>query len=261
MAVLSHNRNNYPWISWVRIILVAGLISITSYCAVKLAHHYFGFRKLVIAQVNISGCFGSKLAQLQVITNELCLGKPLFWFDIEKLRNRLANQRWIKDVLIRRDPPDRLSLVINERQPLLWSVWPQGVFLVSDDGIVFGRLSQANPSLSPVPVVVDPKSRDGESMLQLIRVATILRDKQKEFYDRITELRWSGHGPIAFLEGLEAPIYLSKKDATKNIPNFQMLFLNELSKRHDLDQIRYVDLRWGNEIAVGEPLALQSIKK
>jgi hypothetical protein len=94
-------------------------------------------------------------------------------------------------------------------------------------------------------------------MAQLIRAATSLRNKQKEFYDRITELRWSDHGPVAFLEGLEAPIYLAKDDATKNIPNFQMLFLNELSKRSDIAKLRYVDLRWDEEIAVGEPLATQ----
>ena len=56
---------------------------------------------------------------------------------------------------------------------------------------------------------------------------------------------------------LEAPIYLSRDDATKNIPNFQMLFLNELSKRSDIARLRYVDLRWDEEIAVGEPLATQ----
>ena len=94
-------------------------------------------------------------------------------------------------------------------------------------------------------------------MVQLIRAATSLRDKQKEFYDRVSELRWSDHGPVAFLEGLEAPIYLSRQDATKNIPNFQMLFLSELSKRPDLAQLRYVDLRWDDEIAVGEPLTSQ----
>jgi len=39
-----------------------------------------------------------------------------------------------------------------------------------------------------------------------------------------------------------------------------MLFLNELSKRPDIAQLRYVDLRWDEEIAVGEPLATQPPK-
>jgi hypothetical protein len=36
-----------------------------------------------------------------------------------------------------------------------------------------------------------------------------------------------------------------------------MLFLNELSKRPDIARLRYVDLRWDEEIAVGEPVATQ----
>ena len=94
-----------------------------------------------------------------------------------------------------------------------------------------------------------------EAIVQLIRAATRLRDHQREFFDRLTEFRWSDRGPVVYLEGVPAPIYLSRQDATQNIPNFQMLYLNELSKRPDLDKIRYFDLRWEQEVAVGEPEA------
>jgi hypothetical protein len=36
-----------------------------------------------------------------------------------------------------------------------------------------------------------------------------------------------------------------------------MLFLNELSKRPDVAALRYIDLRWDDEVAVGEPLDSQ----
>jgi len=255
MATLPRSRPRRTWIPWVRVALVAVLVSGAGYGALELGHRYLGLQKLVIEQVTITGCRGSRLAQAQTIADRLCLGKPLFWFDADRLRSTLETQRWVKDLLIRRDPPDRLSLVVEERQPVLWLARPEGVFLVSDDGIVLDRISQVD--LMPIPVVADPKSQEGGPMVQLIRAATSLRDKQKEFYDRVSELRWSDRGPVAYMEGLEAPIYLSRQDATKNIPNFQMLFLNELSKRPDLAQLRYVDLRWDDEIAVGEPLSTQ----
>jgi len=236
---------------WARVVLVALLVTAAGYGALEVGHRYLGLQKLTIEQVTISGCRGERLIQAQLIADRLCLGKPLFWFDAEKLRATLESQRWVKGLLIRRDPPDRLSLVVEERKPVLWLARPEGVFLVSEDGIVLDRLNQVD--LSPIPVVGDPKSQESGPMTQLIRAATGLRNKQKEFYDRLTELRWSDRGPVAFLEGLDAPIYLSRVDATKNIPNFQMLFLNELSKRTDLARLRYVDLRWDDEIAVGEP--------
>ena len=255
MAMQTRSRPRRPWLPWARVALVGLLVSGAGYGALELGHRYLGLQKLIIEQVTITGCRGQRLAQAQAIADRLCLGKPLFWFDAEKLRSTLETQRWVKDLLIRRDPPDRLSLVVEERKPVLWLARPQGVFLVSDDGIVLDRLNQVD--LIPIPVVADPKSQENVPMVQLIRAATSLRNKQKEFYDRLTELRWSDRGPVAYLEGLEAPIYLSRDDATKNIHNFQMLFLNELSKRPDIARLRYVDLRWDEEIAVGEPLATQ----
>ena len=255
MPPLPRTRPPRPWVPWARVVLVAGVVSAAGYGALELGHRYLGLQKLTIEQVNITGCRGQRLQQVQAIADSVCLGKPLFWFDADKLRNSLETLRWVKDLLIRRDPPDRLSLVIEERKPVLWLARPQGIFLISDDGIVLDRLNQVD--LNPIPVVADPKSQENAPMVQLIRAATILRNKQKEFYDRLTELRWSDHGPVAFMEGLDAPIYLAKDDATKNIPNFQMLYLNELSKRSDLARLRYVDLRWDEEIAVGEPLATQ----
>lgn len=251
MSLPLRTRPRRPWMPWVRVGLVALLVTGAGYGALELGHRYLGLQKLTIEQVTISGCRGERLEQAQKIADSVCLGKPLFWFDAERLRESLESKRWVKGLLIRRDPPDRLSLVIEERKPILWLVRPEGVFLVSDDGILLDRLNQVD--LSAIPVVAEPKSQEDKAMVQLIRAATSLRNSQKEFYDRLTELRWSDRGPVAFLEGLDAPIYLSKVEPAKNIPNFQMLYLNELSKRPDLGSLRYIDLRWDDEIAVGEP--------
>jgi len=250
--MLPRTRVRRPWMPWVRVALVAVFVLGAGYAALELGQRYLGLQKLVIEQVTVSGCRNERLAEIQGIADDLCKGKPLFWFDAEELRQRIEERRWVKGLLIRRDPPDRLSLVIEERKPLLWLVRPTGVFLLSDDGILLDRVNQAN--LTPIPVVADPRSQTDEALVHLIHVAARLRDNQGEFFDRLTELRWGERGPVVYLEGIPAPIYLSRFDATQNIPNFQMLFLNELSRRPDLDKIRYFDLRWEQEVAVGEPL-------
>ena len=158
----------------------------------------------------------------------------------------------MKGLILRRDPPDRLSLVVEERKPLLWLVRTSGVYLISDDGIVLDRASAGN--LDPVPVVADPSSQSDEALVRLIRAATALRDRQLDFYERLAELRWSPKGPVAFLEDLEAPIYLSRQDPTRNIPNFQAIFLEQFSDPAVRARARYFDLRWeveGGYVAVG----------
>lgn len=251
MPLLPRTRPKRPWLPWARLALVGVLVAAAGWGTLEIGQRFLGLQRLTVDQVSVSGTRGARLAQVQAIAENLCLGKQLFWMDTERLRAEITALRWVKGVLIRKDPPDRLSLVIEERRPLLWLVRPEGVFLLADDGYVLDRVHQGN--LSPTPLILDLKSQDDSILPLLILAAKDIRDKQKDFYDRLTELRWTEEGPVAYLEGLRAPILLPKRDVTKNIPNFQGLYLDKISKRSDLQAIRYIDLRWDEEVAVGEP--------
>ena len=214
-----------PWLPWARVGLVALLVSGAGYGAAGTgpplpgaaeADHRTGDHLAAAGAAPGPGPGHRRTARAWA---SRCSGST------PRAAHALEAKRWVKDLLIRRDPPDRLSLVMEERQPVLWLARPKGVFLVSDDGIVLDRLNQVD--LMPIPVVADPKSQTGQAHgpADPRRHGPSAKNR-KNFYDRITELRWSDQGPVAFLEGLEAPIYLSRQDATKNMPNFQMLFLN-----------------------------------
>lgn len=251
MSMLPRTRPKPLWLPWARAGLTLALLGLAGWGLMELATRYLGLQRLVIEQVTVNGCRGERQAEIQALAEGLVLGKPLFWVDAEGLRTRIEAKRWVRGLQIRKDPPDRLSLTVEERQPVLWLVRPNGVFLVSDDGILLDRVSQAN--LNPIPVVVDPASQTDRGLVRLINTAKVLREKQHGFFERITELRDSPKGPVAFIEGLPAPIYLSRQDVTKNVPNFQGLFVDRLARRPDLARLRYIDLRWDDEVAVGEP--------
>ncbi|HCZ32740.1 MAG TPA: hypothetical protein DHV93_04340 [Holophagaceae bacterium] len=249
--MLPRTRPKRPWLPWARAGITLAVLGGVGWGLMELGTQYLGLQKLTIEQVNVSGCRGERQAEIQALAEGLVLGKPLFWVDAEDLRARIEAKRWVRSLQIRKDPPDRLSLVLEERNPVLWLVRSNGVFLVSDDGILLDRVNQAN--LNPIPVVVDPASQTDQGLARLVSVARALREKQQGFYERVTELRWSQKGPVAYIEGLPAPIYLSRQDVTKNVPNFQGLFVDRLSQRPDLARLRYIDLRWDEEVAVGEP--------
>jgi POTRA domain, FtsQ-type/Cell division protein FtsQ len=251
MALLPRTRPKRPWYPWVRASVVVLVLFSAGWIVLELAQRYFGLQKLVIEQITVSGCRGDRQAEIQKLAEQRCMGKPLFWFDAEGLREKIEAKRWVHGLIIRKDPPDRLSLVVEERKPLLWLVRPSGTYLVSDDGVLMDQVNASN--MMPIPVVADPRSQTDEGLLQLVRAARELRDKQPGFFERLSELRWSARGPIAFIEGFSAPIYLSRHNVTNNIPNFQAIYVDDLVKRTDFAQIPYVDLRWGsdNYVAVG----------
>jgi hypothetical protein len=83
-------------------------------------------------------------------------------------------------------------------------------------------------------------------------VARALKLHQPDFFSRLTEMRWSNNMPIVFMEGLQAPILLSKNDPAKNIPNFQAVFMQMFINKQDLSNVRYFDLRWDVRMPVGE---------
>lgn len=245
MSLLPAKRQRPAWMPWARAGLALGLLLLAGWGVLELGHRYLGLQKLVIEQVTVTGCRGDRLAEVQRIAEDVAMGKPLFWVDVETLRSRIEAKRWVKGLLIRKDPPDRLSLVVEERKPLLWLVRNGATYLVGDDGIVLDKVNPGN--LTPIPIVADPASQTDEALVGLIRAAVQLRDRQQAFFDRITELRWSEKGPVAYIEGFQAPIYLSRLNPTNNIPNFQAIFVDDLMKRPDFDRLQYVDLRWGSD--------------
>jgi hypothetical protein len=251
MSLLPRTRFHRPWLPWLKGGLAAALALGAGYGLLEVAQRALGLHRLVIEQVTVTGCRGERQAEIQKLAEARCLHKPLFWFDAEGLRSAIEGKRWVRGLLIRKEPPDRLSLVIEERKPLLWLVHGGATYLMSEDGILMDRLNGAN--MSPIPVVADPASQGDAALAELVSAARILREKQAGFFERLAELRWSPKGPVAYIEGFQAPIYLSAGNVTNNIPNFQAIFVDELVKRPDLAQIPYVDLRWGNDdyVAVG----------
>ena len=257
MSLLPVKRVRPAWMPWAKGALVLGLLGAAGWGALELGHRYLGLQRLVIEQVVVSGCRGERLADVQKLAEQAALGKPLFWVDLEGLRNQIEGKRWVRSLLIRKDPPDRLALVLEERKPLLWLVRPTGTYLMSEDGMLLDKVGPAN--LTPIPVVADPGSQSDQALVEILRAATRLRDLQPGFFDRVSELRWSSKGPVAYIEGFQAPIYLSRYNPCNNIPNFQAIYVDDLVKRPDFASISYVDLRWGtdNYVAVGteEPSA------
>ena len=243
MVLPSRTRARRPWLPFAKAGIVLALVLGAAWGLLTVAQRYLGLQRLVIEQVVVTGTRGERQVEIQKLAEERCLHRPLFWFDAEGLRDAVEAKRWVRGLLIRKEPPDRITLVVQERKPLLWLVRPKGTFLVSEEGVVMGPVDPADPT--PLPVVVDPASEQDKGFLGLVNAARELKAAQPDFYDRVAEFRWTDKGPTAFIEGFQAPIYLNRHDAALNVPNFQAIFVDDLLKSPDFAKIPYVDLRWG----------------
>ncbi|MBK8574064.1 MAG: FtsQ-type POTRA domain-containing protein [Holophagaceae bacterium] len=94
--MLPRTRPKRPWLPWARAGISVAVIALAGWGLMELGTRYLGLQKLVIEQVNVSGCRGERQAEVQKLAEQLVLGKPLFWVDAEDLRARIEAKRWVQ---------------------------------------------------------------------------------------------------------------------------------------------------------------------
>ncbi len=97
---------------------------------------------------------GNKYTGQEELAENLDLeyGKPILSFDLQKLRDEVKKQAWVKDAQVQRVLPSNLKIVITERKPI--AIWQSGkkYFLIDSEGV---RLTEVDsPDVLPFPLVV-----------------------------------------------------------------------------------------------------------
>ena len=74
--MLPQKRVRKPWMPWVKLGLVGGLVFAAGWGAMEVGQRYLGLQKLVIEQINISGCQGDRHSEIQRIADQVALARP-----------------------------------------------------------------------------------------------------------------------------------------------------------------------------------------
>jgi cell division septal protein FtsQ len=80
------------------------------------------------------------------------LHKNLFALDISQLRKAIELLPWVKEAIVQRTFPDKLTIYIKERVPIAFARTEQGTCLVDEDGILLEN-SPANTPAFDFPVL------------------------------------------------------------------------------------------------------------
>ncbi|RMG74007.1 MAG: FtsQ-type POTRA domain-containing protein [Nitrospirae bacterium] len=98
-------------------------------------------------------------------------GVSLLDIDPVRLRRRLLKSPWIKAVLIRRQPPHSLIVLVKEATPVAILKRKNSLFLVDGEGVLLERIEQS-PSFLPV---ISVKGKNRELLSQVLLLARAVR--------------------------------------------------------------------------------------
>ncbi len=176
----------------------------------------------------------------EVLSKEPVL-KGYFGQDIQEVKDKFLEVSWIKDVVVRKVYPDRLSITLLEHRPVAnWN----GNQYVSEQGVVFS-LPKGRFDGSGLPVLSGP---DSESKVVLEAWTKIKNDlKSRNLGLSSVAMNNRGSWTITLDNGVE--LRLGRGDWLPKIDRFVTIF-------PEIDipegkQLSYVDLRYEHGASVG----------
>ncbi len=110
-------------------------------------------------------------------------GRNIFNVDIDAAARRARAHPWVKDVVIYRRLPNRISMVLTEREPAALLDAGGEKYLVDDEGSVIERSAKASSAGWPLPVIAikSRKVRPGEQIATegMAEALALLRELSK----------------------------------------------------------------------------------
>lgn len=167
--------------------------------------------------------------------------KGYFGQDIQQVKTKLLEMPWVRDVVVRKLYPDRLSITLVEHQPV--AVWNNSQFL-SDQGTVFslpeGRLEKAG-----LPILYGPDSEGKAVLTAWTKIQADLKSRQLEL--RSLEVDTRGSWSVVLANGVE--LRLGRGEWLPKIDRFVAIFPE--IQIPEGQRLAYVDLRYEHGAAVG----------
>ncbi|OGT07245.1 MAG: cell division protein FtsQ [Gallionellales bacterium RBG_16_57_15] len=205
------------------------------YGAIHYAVHLPGL--LPLHSVRLSAAPQRVIAEevLQAVRGEV--NGNFFTVDIEQLRQALEKLPWVRNVSIRREFPDRLTVALEEHQAVArWN----GAALVNTHGEVFDAFSKAQ-----LPEFI---GQDGAS-LEVAQRYGEFRQQLAALNLQVAQLALSPRHAWQLRLSNGMVLELGREEMQQRLARFVAGYPYSLAAQ--ADSVRYVDLRYRNGFAVG----------
>lgn len=216
----------------VKGLLLAILVGITVWLLPW--NKYFAIKAIIIESERIGADTVKSLIGIEV-------GDNILGANLGAARRNLLALPWAREVKIKRIFPNRLKVIIKEREPFAIIFLPQrGYFWIDSEGYLLEKIEETGTELfvRGVELVKEQaKERVTEAAIAAIR-NLVSSDLRKEF----TELRLGKEEAVLLAhEGFQVKLSLENLGSS-------LLLLQRILKQIDASKYRYIDMRFGDLI-------------
>lgn len=194
-----------------------------------------------VSRVAVTGNLKHLDRQLLVArVQPLLAGAGFMTVDLEAIRASLLELPWVAEISIQRLWPDQLMISVTEQEAI--ARWGR-------DGLLNRRGEVFRPQplgdAGALPALFGPDGMSGDVVARYAEMRALLAEQKLALASLGTDERgsWS-----AILQN-GVVLRLGTGDVLKKVRRFLRIYRDELSQQ--LDNVAYIDLRYGNGLAVG----------
>jgi cell division protein FtsQ len=163
-----------------------------------------------------------------------------FAVDLDAIQTALEQQAWVSKVLVRKQWPDLIDVVVEEHRPV--ARWAAGGLIDS-----YGEHFEVPDGLGPeqLPLLDGPDDRRQEVVNTWLKMRDVLAPTGMD----VREISMQRRGAWQLLTDSGMKVALGREDIEARLKRFVNIYVS-LRQRAQLAQIERVDLRYPNGVAV-----------
>jgi len=246
-------------LAWIKGIIVvpAGIAGVLLFSA-ALAHSYRAVVELPWLNVEDIEITGLKRLQRDQVLQQAGVSQPLSVLQVRtaSLARRLETHPWIQSALVRIDPPRRVVIELQEREPMAL-VHSQGFFLLDTHGKLFLETKPEHHLELPLFTgFVGTKAGLGDILsadtLEALRALLTALDHYKTWLPLkdLSEIRWQeGDGVTLYTTRGAIPVHLGNDQFAEKLKRLQSV-QKIIAERQWWDMVQAIDLDYPRQAYV-----------
>jgi len=182
----------------------------------------------------------------------------LYQLDLTAIQKNILTNSFIDNVIIKRDAPSTLRVIIEERKPTAILVANE-LYYLAGDGTVLPYIASSETYDIPVVSGVDSlnKIKTGQKLInadvqEALEIITACKMTSENLFHAISEIRLrKGHDLILYSFETGVPIIFGKGDAVKKMVKLEA-FWQKFLQNSDTKDIQYIDIRFEDQVVVSK---------